>query len=113
VSNASNDDQKARASELLRKTLDKYFATDIQSRREELEDIKARVAEMEAHLAKRIAARERIVDLQLQTFLNEAEGLGFFTEPNSTAWQGRFGTIGSSYEGGGGLGGVGGRGGGY
>lgn len=76
---ARTEPQKSRAKQILHEALDKYFDVDMKVRRVDLEKIKKRVAEMEVQLEKRATAKAQIVDLQLQTFVNEAEGLGFFS----------------------------------
>ena len=38
---------------------------------------------MEAQLQKRESSKAAIVDLQLKMFINEADGLGFFSEPTN------------------------------
>ena len=41
--------------------------------------MKIRIADLEAKLEKRKLMKMNIVDLQLRTIVNEAEGLGFFS----------------------------------
>ena len=74
---ASDKDRPAAEAEL-RTALNDYFIADMQHRVTELDKIRARVAEMEASLQKRLDARETVVDLQFRLYLQEADGLGFF-----------------------------------
>lgn len=57
----------------------------MQLRVKELDDIKARVEQMEAKLQQRLDTREEAVDLQLKLFLRDAEGLGFFRSGDAPA----------------------------
>jgi len=65
---------------------------DIEHRQAELDKIKQRVAEMEAHLEKRAAAKDEIIDLRVQVLVNQAEGLGWSDEPG--AGENRMGVFG-------------------
>jgi len=78
LQHANSDERKTQAKQILREALDKYFDVDMDVRRAELEKIKRRVTDMEVQLEKRASSKDQIVELQLQMFLNEAEGLGFF-----------------------------------
>ena len=44
----------------------------------ELDAIKAKVAETEAKLQRRLDSQQESIDLQLKLFLQEADGIGFF-----------------------------------
>lgn len=67
----------------LKQAMSAYFDEDMKRRQQELEDIRKRIDNMETHLARRISAKQDIVDLQVKMFTNEAEGLGFFEQTNS------------------------------
>ncbi len=63
---------------LLRAALAEYFMADMRHRVRELDEIKAKVAESEARLQKRLDSQQESVDLQLKIMLREADGAGFF-----------------------------------
>lgn len=67
----------------LRQALSEYFLADMRHRVRELDDIKARLAETEAKLQRRLDSQQESVDLQLKLFLAEADGLGFFSSEAS------------------------------
>lgn len=75
---SASDKDRLKLSEQLRTALGSYFQIDMELRVKELDEIKARVEEMDANLQKRLGSREEAVDLQLKRFLREAAGLGFF-----------------------------------
>lgn len=62
----------------LREALAQYFIADMRHRVRELDDIKAKIAESEAKLQKRLESQQESVDLQLKIMLREANGQGFF-----------------------------------
>lgn len=55
-----------------------YFEQDMKYRRAELDRLKQRADTTEAQLKKRQDARQRLIDLQLEAFKQEADGLGLF-----------------------------------
>lgn len=63
----------------LREALADYFVADMQYRTQELEKLKRRMEEMDAHLTKRMKARDAIIDLQVKLMMSEKEGLGLFS----------------------------------
>jgi hypothetical protein len=67
----------------LKELLNAYFVQDMEVRRQELEEIKKRVTELESYLQRRQAAKGDIIELQAKVLVNEADGLGFFTSPVS------------------------------
>lgn len=73
----SNED-RANVEAQLRQALAEYFLADMRHRVRELDAIKAKVAETEAGLQKRLDAQQESIDLQMKLFLHEADGLGFF-----------------------------------
>ncbi len=75
---------RAWVEEQLASELASYFITDLKCRVMELDEIKAKLAETEAKLQKRLSAKVETVDLQLQIMLREAEGLGFFPKDDAS-----------------------------
>ena len=75
----TNED-RAKVEPLLKAALAEYFMADMIYRVRELDEIKAKVAESEAKLQKRLASQQESVELQLKIMLREAEGQGFFSE---------------------------------
>ncbi len=73
---------RAWVEEQLASDLASYFITDLKCRVMELDEIKAKLAQTEAKLQKRLSAKVETVDLQLQIMLREADGLGFFSSPD-------------------------------
>ena len=67
----------------LKKEVDHYFDVDLKRRREEIRKLKRKIEEMEYGLDRRERAKKKIVDLQLQTFIFEAQGFGLFNAPAS------------------------------
>ena len=61
--------------------LSAIFDQDLAVRQKELEQVKQRVADLESLFEKRKATKDDIVKLQMQTIVNEAQGLGFFSDP--------------------------------
>jgi hypothetical protein len=68
----------AKLEEALSRALTTYFLADMKNRVTELDQIKRRVAKMEAQLERRMKAKEEIIKLQTQVIVREADGLGFF-----------------------------------
>ncbi len=66
----------------LRLALTEYFVRDMQKRVQELDVIKAKVAETEAKLQKRLDSQKESIELQLQIMVREADGLGYFPTAN-------------------------------
>ena len=60
-----------------------YFDADMKSRHGGLSDLAARLGRLLAELDKRQAARDEIIQLQLNVLVNEAAGLGFYSEPSA------------------------------
>lgn len=77
---ASDDAGRKAAEKDLRKNLVQYFDSDMKARETELDAVKRRVTELEQLLTKRAEAKEQIIQLQLDTTVREASGLGFFRE---------------------------------
>lgn len=66
------------------KLFTRYFDYEIKQREVKLAPLENRVKKLRAQIDKRKAAKEKIIELQLQLMEHQAEGLGFFTEPNSS-----------------------------
>ena len=81
VNDAEDDEEKDQAQERLEQLLDDYFNEDMERREEELANVEERVKQLRKLLERRREKKREIVDLQVQVLLNEAEGLGFFSEP--------------------------------
>lgn len=78
---AANDAEKEEVQQELRKLVNDAFEADLEERQKDIEEVKARVAALEALLEKRRQEKANIIELHIKTLQNEAEGLGFFTEP--------------------------------
>ena len=84
----SPDHDQKKLQEQLRTALSEYFVADMRHRVRELDEIKRRVAKMEAQLARRLKLGNEAVELQLKIFVRDAEGLGFFrTEDRPGEWR--------------------------
>ena len=81
VTNA-DDEEATEKQERLEQLLDDYFNEDMQRREEELAKVEQRVKQLRELLERRREKKREIVDLQVQVLLNEADGLGFFSEPH-------------------------------
>jgi len=71
-------EDRTKTEQVLRLALTEYFIRDMQVRVKELDEIKAKVAETEAKLQKRLDIQKEAIDLQMQIMIREADGLGFF-----------------------------------
>lgn len=71
--------------ERLKSALQDYFVVDMRCRVMELDEIKAKLAQTEAKLLKRLEAKDDAIDLQLQIMIREADGLGFFPKDDATS----------------------------
>jgi len=78
-------EDRTKTEQVLRLALTEYFIRDMQVRVKELDEIKAKVAETEAKLQKRLDIQKEAIDLQMQIMIREADGLGFFATTNSSA----------------------------
>ena len=90
----------------LKLALQQYFATDMEERVKEFDKVKARLAEMESKLQRRLDNEGEIVELQLKQMLHKADGLDF-SVPGGNGMGAGYGGMGSM----GGYGGMGGEGG--
>lgn len=120
---AKTVEAKERSKKALEALLGDYFDRDMGRRQAELDQVKQRVARLEALFERRQAAKEEIIELQLKMTVAESEGLGFFSDPASGSFGGygmggegygmdggMEGEYGGGYEGMGGYGGSGGGG---
>jgi hypothetical protein len=83
---AEGDDAKADAETTLRGLLADYFDEDMVRRVAELEDIEKRVRTLRSQLQRRGNHKPEIIDLQVKVLVNEADGLGFFTNAEPSAF---------------------------
>lgn len=81
VRDAKDDEARKKATEKLASALDDYFEENMKARGKELDDIRARLAKLEAQLERRRSKKDEIIDLQMKVALNEADGLGFYSGP--------------------------------
>jgi uncharacterized protein (TIGR03067 family) len=79
---AESDDAKEAAKAELSAVLASYFDADMKGREKVISDIEERVKKLRAQFDKRKAAKDKIIELQLQVLVNEVEGLGFFSRPS-------------------------------
>jgi hypothetical protein len=83
IRDAEGDDARADAEAKLRQLLSDYFDEDMERRAAELEDVENRVRTLRAQLERRGDHKSEIIDLQVKVLVNEAEGLGFFSDSGS------------------------------
>ncbi len=60
-----------------RRTIAAVFDFDYENREKQLADLEKRVTKLKGQLAKRKEQKDKIIDLQIQVTINEADGLGF------------------------------------
>lgn len=84
---ADNEEDKSTAMKNLNEVVDKCFEDDMKVRENELADIEERLNKLRAQLDRRRAKKQEIVDLQVKVAINEAEGLGFFSESKSDVFK--------------------------
>jgi hypothetical protein len=77
---AKGNEARSEAEKELRDLLEQYFDDDLQSRQAELGEMEDRLAKLEKQLDRRESKKDEIVDLQVKVLVNQAEGLGFFTD---------------------------------
>lgn len=75
--NTKDDAKRTTLTSAIQKMLDEQFERDLKQREDELKKVEARLTALRAQLEKRKAAQADIVQLKLQTMVNEANGLGF------------------------------------
>jgi hypothetical protein len=81
VRDANDDSTRAAATADLTKLMDQYFEADIRVREQELADIESRLGKLRAQLDRRRQKKSEIIDLQVKVATNEANGLGFYSQP--------------------------------
>ena len=86
IRDATTDEARADATNRLREMLDQYFEQDMKVRAKELEGVAARVEKLQTQLDRRREKKQEIVDLQVKVLLNEAEGLGFYSQPKDAEY---------------------------
>ena len=77
LKSGKDEESRNRAKEIIHAALAKQFDHDFARREQELVDLEQRVTMLRRQLEKRKAAKDSIVELRLQTLVNESEGLGF------------------------------------
>jgi hypothetical protein len=81
--NAKDEPSRKAAIAEIREQLNAQFDRDLKRRADELTAIEERLKALQAQVQKRKDAREQIIDLRLNTMINEADGLGFPDERQS------------------------------
>lgn len=79
-----SDERKRELTSLLHGAVAEYFDRDLDHRRAELARLQKRAEDTETLLSRRAAAKDELVELQLQAIINDAEGLGLFGEHGRT-----------------------------
>jgi hypothetical protein len=86
---AETDEAKTKAEQQLRDLLTKFFNQDLQRRQSELKEMQARLSKLQEQLDRRQTKMDEIIDLQMKVLVNQADGLGFFSDSPSSdtsAW---------------------------
>jgi len=78
---AEGDQAQAQAQQELAELLGKYFDEDLARREEELAKLEQRLEKLRTQLARRAEKRQEIIELQIKVAVNEADGLGFLSQP--------------------------------
>ncbi len=68
---------RKKATEFIQQQLASQFEDDLKQREKELAEVEQRVTKLREQLDKRKVAQKAIIDLRLQTIVNDADGLGF------------------------------------
>lgn len=90
----------------LRVALQQYFDADMEERVKELDKVKARLAETESKLQRRLNSDQEIIELQLKQMVHKADGLDF-SIPNGNIGSSGYGGMGGMMSSMGGMGGLG------
>ena len=77
LNSVESENEKETAAAELRKTLEKLFDRKLEKREKEIAELRKRLEDLEARKDERKAKRDEIIDLKLQSLINEANGLGF------------------------------------
>jgi hypothetical protein len=80
---AEGDEAKSKAEDRLRDLLTEYFGEDMKRREAELKQMEKRLKKLQEQLALRSEKMDEIVDLQMKVLVNQANGLGFFSNQTS------------------------------
>jgi hypothetical protein len=81
IRNAPDEPEKARQTKRLADVLNESFEEDVRRRETELVQIEERVKKLREQFSRRREKKQEIIDLQMKVALNEADGLGFFSQP--------------------------------
>jgi hypothetical protein len=81
---AEDDQARSKAEENLRDLLSKYFGEDMKRRDAELKEMAKRLKKLEEQLELRKEKMDEIVDLQMKVLVNQANGLGFFSNEQTS-----------------------------
>lgn len=84
---AEGEEDKATALSNLNEVIEKCFEDDMKVREQELTSIEQRLNKLRAQLDRRRAKKQEIVDLQVKVAINEADGLGFFSDAKGDVFQ--------------------------
>jgi hypothetical protein len=82
---AKTEEKKEDAKQGISAALSSYFDADMKNREKDIVNIEKRIKKLRALLEKRRAAKAKLVDLQLKVLINKADGLGFYSQPQSTS----------------------------
>ncbi len=82
LNTGKDEESRNAATDTIRQQLTTQFEADLKQREKELEEVEQRVKSLREQLDKRKAAQADIINLRLQTLVNNANGLGF-PETNS------------------------------
>ena len=77
LSTGKDDETRKAAADTIQQQLTTQFEADLKQREKELEEVEQRVKSLREQLDKRKAAQADIINLRLQTLVNNANGLGF------------------------------------
>lgn len=77
LNTGKDDAERKAATETIQQQLTTQFEADLKQREKELAEVEQRVKSLREQLDKRKAAQADIINLRLQTLINDANGLGF------------------------------------
>ena len=77
IAEAKSGSDEREATEELRSMLNEQFEKRMVQREKQIEELEMRIKKLRSQLEVRRDAKKKIVDLKLQTLVNEAKGLGF------------------------------------
>ena len=76
LSTGKDDEARKAAADTIQQQLTTQFEADLKQRETELQEVEQRVKSLREQLDKRKAAQADIINLRLQTLINDANGLG-------------------------------------